>query len=87
MCLLHALWYGIHLRLTELETVCRGEDVSLVDEASAALVVTIGVAEQRREGELLQLGFRVQIGRHREHRRGQLAENVHPNTFSNICRI
>ena len=54
--------------------MCRGEDVSPVDEASAALVVAIGVAEQRRERELLQLGFRVQIGRHREHRLGELAE-------------
>ena len=55
------LW---HLRFTQLEAVRRGKDVSLVDEACAALVVAIGVAEQRRKGELLQVGFRVQIGRH-----------------------
>ena len=59
-----------------MEAVRRGEDVSPVNEAGAALVVAIGVAEQRRKGELLQVGFRVQIGRHGEHRLGKLAENV-----------
>ena len=43
----------MHLRLTKVETVSSGKNVSLVDEAGAALVVAIGIAEQRCEGELL----------------------------------
>ena len=55
--------------------MCRREDVSPVDEASATLVATVAVAEQRSEGELLQLSLRVQVGRDREYNLGLLAEN------------